>query len=87
MITQDETPEFDKRRLMAQAIANAVAGGARVESEGPEQTILVWRKASPGRSILCFLIWWPGFFFGHHRSETRQIIRIDDLGNTLIQDA
>ncbi|MDE2967279.1 MAG: hypothetical protein OXS30_07335 [Chloroflexota bacterium] len=86
MTTQDQTPEIDKTRLLAQAVANAVAGGARVESQSPEQAILVRRNVSPARFTLCLLVWWPGFFFGHHRSESRQIVRIDDLGNALIQD-
>ena len=86
MTMQDQAPEIDKPRLLAQAVANAVAGGARVESQSHEQAILVRRNVSPARFTLCLLIWWPGFFFGHHRSESRQIVRIDDLGNALIQD-
>ena len=86
MVTNDPGQEIDKQRLLSQAVANAVAGGARVETQSIEQAIVVHRNVSPGRFILCLLVWWPGFFFGHHRSESRTIIRIDDLGNTLIQD-
>lgn len=80
------TEEIDKDRLMAQAVANAVMQGGRVESQSPEQAVIARRVVSPGRFTLCLLLWWPGFFFGHHRSDRRQIIRIDDLGNTLVQD-
>ena len=86
MSTQEPNPEVNKPRLLAQAVANGVAGGARVESQSNEQAILVRRNVSPGRFILCALVWWPGFFFGHHRSESRQIIQVDDIGNVLIQD-
>ena len=34
---------------------------------------------------LCLLIWWSGFFFGHHKSERTEIVSIDDDGNVLVQ--
>ena len=86
MAEQPDENAVDKERALAQAVANAVMAGARVESQSQDQAVLVQRNVSPARFILCLLIWWPGFFFGHHRSERRQVIRIDDLGNTLIQD-
>lgn len=86
MSNREPDAEVDKPRLLAQAVANAVAAGARVESQSNEQAVVVRRNVSPARFTLCLLLWWPGFFFGHHRSESRQIIRIDGLGNALIQD-
>ena len=89
--TQDQTPEVDKRRALSQAVANAVAGGARVESQSDDQAIMV----KTGPDILKYALltvitvgvyWLGGWFFYRPKKEKRTIIRIDDLGNTLIQD-
>lgn len=76
----------EKKKALAQAVANAAAQGGRAESMTEEQAVIAYDRVSAGRLIVCLLIWWPGFFFGHHRSLKRQIVRIDDYGNTLLTD-
>ncbi len=86
MTTPNSEDDIDRQRLLSQAVANAVAEGARVELQTADQAIVVNRSSDSFRVMLCLLFWWPGFFFGHHQTDTRQIIRIDDNGATLIDE-
>ena len=86
------TPE-ENRRTLASAVQNAVVAGWRVESQTQEQAIMV-RGKSPNHLlhlILCILtlgiwalVWIALVIFG---GEKRQIITIDEFGNTLISAA
>ncbi len=90
MTTQDQNSEIDKRRVLAQAVANAVASGARVESQTDDQAIMVRTGPDIPKYALLTIIslglyWLGGWLFYRPKKERRTIIRIDDLGNTLIQ--
>ena len=78
--------EVNKGELLDQAVSRHVAMGYRVESQSAVQAIMNKRKVSLLRVFLCFF-WWPGFFTDLHKKDHRVIIRIDDTGNALIQEA
>ena len=79
--------EVNRGELLDQAVSRHVAMGYRVESQSTVQAIMIKRVPAWGKVILCALFWWPGFFRGSHQKEKRLIIRIDDSGNALVQDA
>ena len=58
----------ERKRALAQAVATAVAGGARVESQTPERVVLLRPR------------------LGGLLGRRRQIVRVDDLGNVLVED-
>ena len=80
----------EKRRVLASAVQNAVVGGWRVESQTEEQAIMV-RGKRPNHILhllLCLptvglwaIVWIALIVTG---GEKRQIISVDDYGNTLI---
>ena len=88
-MTTTATPE-EKRRKLAAAVQNAVIGGWRVESQTEEQAVLVKGKR-PNHVLHLILtlitlftwgiVWLALVIFG---GEKRQIISVDDYGNTLI---
>ena len=84
--TAQELSGGERDATMARAIANQVASGWRVESQTAYNAILVNNRASIVKFGLCLLIWWPGFFFGHHRSERRRELAVDEFGHTLVSD-
>ncbi len=85
-VMESEAPTREsRRRALAQAVSQAVARGGRVESQSGDQAVIVYRRVSPGRLILCLLFWWPGFFFGHHRGERRELLTVDEFANALVQ--
>ncbi len=58
----------DRKRALMQAVAMAVARGARVESQTTERAVLLQPK------------------LGGLLGRRRQIMRVDDLGNVLVED-
>ena len=91
MTTTRENRENDRDRLLSQAIANAVASGGRVESQGPDQAVIVKGKRPNHilHLLLCVstvglwaVVWLGMVVFG---GEKRQIIRVDEHGNTLVE--
>ena len=88
-MTTTMAPE-EKRRTLATAVQNPVVGGWRVESQTDEQAIMV--RGKPPNHILHLIltlvtlgawviVWLALVIFG---GEKRQIINVDDYGNTLI---
>lgn len=83
-----------RKARLAQQIAQDVAAGARIESQGDTMAVLV--KGKPVNHILHFLlgfptvgIWWLTAWpmlaiFG---GEKRNMLQIDDYGNVLRQKA
>lgn len=69
--TQSESEPLsaeDRKRALARAIAFAVAGGARVESQTAERAVLLRPR------------------LGGLLGRRRQVMRVDDLGNVLVED-
>ncbi|MCY3923572.1 MAG: hypothetical protein OXG27_14430 [Chloroflexi bacterium] len=86
-MTSERPRNVDKVELLAQAVSRHVADGYRVESQSDVQAIMNKRVVSFFRAVICAVVWWPGFFLEHHKKDHRVIIRIDDTGNALIQEA
>lgn len=82
----------ERKAALAQSIAREVANGGRVESQSDYQAIVV--KGKKVNHLLHFFIgiftlggWWlfawlPLVIFG---GEKREIVQVDDYGNTLLQ--
>ena len=84
------TPEARKRAL-AQAVVNAAAQGGRVESQTDEQAILVYEENDLLRYLFLTIItlgfyWLGGWMFYRPKKLKRQLIRIDDFGNTVVTE-
>lgn len=87
-----KTPE-EKRALLSQAIARAVAGGARVESQSDTMAVLVsGRRVNHVLHLILsvctlgawLLVWGALVIFG---GEKRIVLQVDDYGNVLTQKA
>lgn len=81
----------ERKALLANALQGQVAGGARIESQGEFQAVVV-RGHRPNH-LLHFLIgvftlglWWiVWFFIAVFGGEKRQMVSVDDFGNVLVQ--
>jgi len=81
----------ERKALLANALQGQVAGGARIESQGDFQAVVV-RGHRPNH-LLHFLIgvftlglWWiVWFFIAVFGGEKRQMVSVDDFGNVLVQ--
>lgn len=80
-----------RQALLAQTIATQVAGGARVESQGPFNAILVRGKAvnnvlqlilTPVTAGLWLFVWIPLLLLG---GEKRSQVSVDEFGNVTVQ--
>ena len=87
--SQQKSPE-DRKEALANAVATAVAQGKRIESQSDYQAIVV--KGKRVNHILHLLltlitvgfwvlVWIPLVIWG---GEKREIIRVDEYGNTLV---
>lgn len=83
----------EKRALLSQAIARAVAAGARVESQSDAMAILVsGRRVNHVLHLILsvctlgvwLLVWGALVIFG---GEKRTVLQVDDYGNILTQKA
>jgi hypothetical protein len=80
-----------RQALLAQTIASQVAGGARVESQGPFSAILV--RGKPVNNVLQLIltlitagiwlfVWIPLLLLG---GEKRSQVGVDEFGNVTVQ--
>lgn len=91
MAEQTEVTPENRKRALAQAVVNAAAQGGRVESQTDEQAILVYEENDLLRYLFLTIItlgfyWLGGWMFYRPKKLKRQLIRIDDFGNTVITD-
>ena len=91
MAEQAEVTPETKKRALAQAVVNAVARGGRVESQTDEQAILVYEENDLLRYLFLTIItlglyWFGGWMFYRPKKHRRQLIQIDDFGNTVVTD-
>lgn len=85
-----KAPE-ERKAALAQHVAQAVAGGARVESQSDYQAVLV--KGHRVNHLLHFLIgvftiglWWIiWLLLVVTGGEKRQLIQVDEFGNVRVQ--
>ena len=82
--------EIDKQKALNTAVANAVASGARIESQSADQAIVTYVSHDVAKYVLLTVLsfglyWLGGWLFYRPKKERREIIRIDDDGNTLVQ--
>lgn len=84
--------EKERQRILSQTVATEVATKkARVESQSPEQAVLVYGK--PVNHLLHFLlgfptvtVWWWTVWpaLAILGGEKRKVVRVDDYGNALV---
>jgi hypothetical protein len=92
MESEEKTLE-ERKKLLAQQVQQAVARGARVESQSDTMAVVIYGK--PVNHILHFLIglvtvgaWWiVWLILAISGGEKRQMITVDDFGNVLVQRA
>lgn len=89
-MTQGTISSEERHRILANYIGSEVSRGARIESQTPEQAVIVYGK--PVNHLLHFLIgfptvgvWWITVWpalavFG---GEKRKVVRIDEYGNII----
>lgn len=85
-----KTPE-ERKALLANTLQGQVARGGRIESQGDFQAVVV-RGHRPNH-LLHFLIgiftlglWWiVWFFIAIFGGEKRQMLSVDEFGNTFVQ--
>lgn len=86
----EKTPE-ERKLLLANTLQGQVAGGARIESQGDFQAVVV--KGHRTNHLLHFIIglvtlgfWWIiWFFIAIFGGEKRQMINVDQFGNVFVQ--
>jgi hypothetical protein len=91
--TLSQSPKgLDERKaLLANTLQGQVASGARIESQGDFQAVVV--KGHRPNHLLHFLVgiftlglWWiVWFFIAIFGGEKRQMISVDEFGNVLVQ--
>jgi hypothetical protein len=85
-----KTPD-ERKALLANTLQGQVAGGARIESQGDFQAVVV--KGHRTNHLLHFFVgvftlglWWiVWFFIAVFGGEKRHMITVDELGNTFVQ--
>ncbi|MPZ23675.1 MAG: hypothetical protein GEU28_09040 [Dehalococcoidia bacterium] len=88
--TMAKSPE-ERRAVLAQHVAQAVASGARVQSQSDAMAVVV--RGSRVNHLLHFLvgvftlgIWWVVWLvIAVTGGEKRQMIQVDEFGNVLVQ--
>ena len=80
----------EKAKALNTAVANAVARGGRVQSQSGDQAIIVYTGPDKAKYALLTVIsfglyWLGGWLFYRPKKDRMEIIRIDDDGNTLIE--
>jgi len=81
----------ERKVLLAHTLQGQVAGGARIESQGDFQAVVI--KGHRPNHLLHFVIgiftfglWWiVWLFITIFGGESRQLINVDQFGNVLVQ--
>jgi hypothetical protein len=90
-LSQTEKSDTERKALLANTLQGQVAGGARIESQGDFQAVVV--RGHRTNHLLHFLVgvftlglWWiVWFFIAIFGGEKRQMINVDQFGNVLVQ--
>lgn len=90
-LAQTEKSEVDRKALLANTLQGQVAGGARIESQGDFQAVVV--HGHRVNHLLHFFIgvftlglWWIAWFFiAIFGGEKRQMVNVDQFGNVYVQ--
>jgi len=90
-VAQTEKSDGERKALLATTLQGQVAGGARIESQGDFQAVVV--KGHRTNHLLHFVIgvftlglWWiVWFFIAIFGGERRQMINVDQFGNVFVQ--
>jgi hypothetical protein len=90
-IAQTEKSLEERKALLANALQGQVASGARIESQGDIQAVVV--RGHRVNHLLHFFIglftlgiWWiVWFFIAVFGGEKRQMVNVDQFGNTFVQ--
>jgi hypothetical protein len=90
-IAQTERPASERSALLANTLQGQVAGGARIESQGDFQAVVV--RGHRVNHLLHFLIgiftlglWWLVWIvLAITGGEKRQMITVDQFGNVFVQ--
>ncbi len=90
-LAQTEKAPGERKALLANTLQGQVAGGARIESQGDFQAVVV--KGHRTNHLLHFFIglftlglWWIAWFFiAIFGGEKRQMINVDQFGNVFVQ--
>jgi hypothetical protein len=90
-IAQTEKSEIERKALLANTLQGQVASGARIESQGDFQAVVV--RGHRVNHLLHFFIgvftlglWWiVWFFIAIFGGEKRQMINVDQFGNVYVQ--
>jgi hypothetical protein len=90
-LPQTEKSAGERKALLANTLQGQVAGGARIESQGDFQAVVV--RGHRVNHLLHFFIglftlglWWiVWFFIAIFGGEKRQMINVDQFGNVFVQ--
>jgi hypothetical protein len=90
-IVQSEKSLSERKALLANTLQGQVAGGARIESQGDFQAVVV--RGHRTNHLLHFVIgvftlglWWiVWFFIAIFGGEKRRMINVDQFGNVFVQ--
>jgi hypothetical protein len=90
-LAQTEKSPEERKALLANTLQGQVAGGARIESQGDFQAVVV--SGHRVNHLLHFFVglftlgfWWiVGFFIAIFGGEKRRMINVDQFGNVFVQ--
>jgi hypothetical protein len=90
-LAHTEKTDAERKGLLANTLQGQVAGGARIESQGDFQAVVV--SGHRTNHLLHFLIgvftlglWWiVWFFIAIFGGEKRRMINVDQFGNVFVQ--